>query len=101
MDFFQNGTITTLHKLCQRPIEEMETELKQFSAERPMALILPSLYSELEGPALPKIVEELKLADDVGVVTETGPREGVMVVDPDEVRKRVAETGVFLWVREQ
>ena len=62
MDFFQNGTITTLHKLCQRPIEEMETELKQFSAERPMALILPSLYSELEGPALPKIVEELKLA---------------------------------------
>ncbi len=62
MDFFQNGTITTLHKLCRRPIEEMEAELKEFSAERPMALILPSLYSELEGPALPKIVEELKHA---------------------------------------
>ena len=62
MDFFQNGTITTLHKLCRRPIEEMEAELKQFSAERPMALILPSLYSELEGPALPKIVEDLKEA---------------------------------------
>ena len=63
MDFFQNGTITTLHRLCRRPIEEMEAELKQFSAERPMALILPSLYSELEGPALPRIVEELKRAD--------------------------------------
>jgi glucosyl-3-phosphoglycerate synthase len=62
LDFFQNGTITTLHKLCRRPIEEMEAELKGFSAERPMALILPSLYSELEGPALPKIVEELKHA---------------------------------------
>lgn len=62
MDFFQNGTITTLHKLCRRPIEETEAELKGFSAERPMALILPSLYSELEGPALPKIVEELKHA---------------------------------------
>ncbi len=62
MDFFQNGTITTLHKLCRRSIEEMEAELKAFSAERPMALILPSLYSELEGPALPKIVEELKHA---------------------------------------
>ncbi|MCW9079442.1 MAG: glycosyl transferase [Gammaproteobacteria bacterium] len=62
MDFFQNGTITTLHKLCRRPIDEMEAELKQFSAERPMALILPSLYSELEGAALPKIVEELKKA---------------------------------------
>ena len=62
MDFFQNGTITTLHKLCRRPIDEMEAELKQFSGERPMALILPSLYSELEGAALPKIVEELKKA---------------------------------------
>jgi glucosyl-3-phosphoglycerate synthase len=40
----------------------MEAELKQFSAERPMALILPSLYSELEGAALPNIVEELKKA---------------------------------------
>lgn len=62
MDFFQNGTITTLHKLRNRPIEEMEAELKAFSSERPMALILPSLYSELEGPALPHIVEELKKA---------------------------------------
>jgi glucosyl-3-phosphoglycerate synthase len=60
MDFFQNGTITTLHKLCTRPIEEMEAELHGFALERPMALILPSLYSELEGPALPKIVEDLK-----------------------------------------
>jgi glucosyl-3-phosphoglycerate synthase len=62
MDFFQNGTITTLHKLCQRPIEEMEAELRRFSAERPMALILPSLYSELEGPALKHIVDELRHA---------------------------------------
>ena len=62
MDFFQNGTITTLHKLCDRPIEEIEAELQGFALERPMALILPSLYSELEGPALPKIVEDLKHA---------------------------------------
>ena len=61
-DFFQNGSITTLHKLHNRPIDEMEAELKSFADERPMALILPSLFSELEGPALPKIVEELKQA---------------------------------------
>lgn len=66
MDFFQNGTITTLHKLCDRPLEEMEAELKSFAVERPMALILPSLYSELEGAALPKIVEDLKGADYIG-----------------------------------
>ena len=66
MDFFQNGTITTLHKLCRRPIEEMEAELRSFALERPMALILPSLYSELEGPALPRIVEELQRASYIG-----------------------------------
>ena len=66
MDFFQNGTITTLHRLCRRPIEEIEAELKAFSVDRPMALILPSLYSELQGPALPRIVEELKHATYIG-----------------------------------
>jgi glucosyl-3-phosphoglycerate synthase len=62
VDFFQNGNITTLHRLCRRPIEEMEAELKTFAIDRPMALILPSLYSELEGPALANIVEELRHA---------------------------------------
>ena len=66
MDFFQNGTITTLHRLCRRPIEEMEAELQAFALDRPMALILPSLYSELEGPALPGIVEHLKHAGYIG-----------------------------------
>lgn len=66
MDFFQNGTITTLHKLCDRPIADMEAELHAYAVERPMALILPSLYSELEGAALPRIVEELKHATYIG-----------------------------------
>jgi glucosyl-3-phosphoglycerate synthase len=61
-DFFQNGAITTLHKLRQRPIGEIEEELAAFSRQRPMALILPSLYSELEGDALPRIVEQLNEA---------------------------------------
>lgn len=61
-DFFQNGIITTLHTLRQRTIETFEEELSGYSKQRPMALILPSLYSELEGPALPNIVEHLKSA---------------------------------------
>ena len=61
-DFFQNGTITTLHKLRERPIEAIEEELKKFGKQRPITLILPSLYSELEGQALPRIVEHLKQA---------------------------------------
>ena len=39
--------------------EELEAELDSFKHERPMSLVLPSLYSELSGPALGHIVEEL------------------------------------------
>ena len=56
-DFYQNGIITTLHNLHQRSLEELESELCKFSKKRPMALVLPSLYSELEGEALPNIVK--------------------------------------------
>ncbi|MEO1060107.1 MAG: glycosyl transferase [Actinomycetota bacterium] len=58
-DFFQNGTITTLHSLGERPLDEIEKELVEWSADRPMSLVLPSLYSELEGPALSAIVDQL------------------------------------------
>lgn len=59
-DFYQNGIITTLHNLSQRPLEELERELLAFSRTRPMALILPCLYSELEGEAMPNILRHLK-----------------------------------------
>ena len=59
-DFYQNGIVTTLHNLTRRPVEELEEELVRFSKTRPMALVLPSLYSELQGPALANIVQELK-----------------------------------------
>jgi glucosyl-3-phosphoglycerate synthase len=62
-DFLQNGVITTLHNLTHRPVEQLELELRQFARRRPMSLILPSLYSELTGPAMPRIIEELAKVD--------------------------------------
>jgi len=59
-DFFQNGLITTLHNLSTRTLEDIENDLVRFSDRRPMGLILPSLYSEIERPALTTIVDELK-----------------------------------------
>jgi glucosyl-3-phosphoglycerate synthase len=59
-DFHQNGIITTLHNLSERSIEEMEYDLLHFSRFRPLGLILPSLFSELEGDALPNIIKNLK-----------------------------------------
>ena len=58
-DFFQNGTITTLHDLGDRSTESYEDALVTFSQKRPIGLILPSLYSELGTEALPNIVKEL------------------------------------------
>lgn len=59
-DFYQNGTVTTLHNLAQRDPKDMAAELLTFSKTRPLGLILPSLFSELEGKALPDIISKLK-----------------------------------------
>ncbi|MCC2615541.1 glycosyl transferase [Aestuariibacter halophilus] len=58
-DFYQNGVVTTLHNLDERPIEDLEEELLSFSRKRPMAVLLPSLFSELEGPALSNIIQNI------------------------------------------
>ncbi len=58
-DFSQNGTISTLHDFGTKTTSEIEKELLSFSKQRKMELILPCLYSELEGNALPKIVKEI------------------------------------------
>ncbi|MBA6225905.1 glycosyl transferase [Colwellia sp. MB02u-18] len=59
-DFYQNGTVTTLHNLAQREPENMAAELLAFSKKRSLGLILPSLFSELEGKALPDIIHKIK-----------------------------------------
>ena len=58
-DYHQFGPISTLHKLSARSIESIEADLVEWSRMRPMALVIPTLYSELEGSALPNIVDEL------------------------------------------
>jgi len=58
-DFHQHGIITTLHQLGNKSNEEIETDLLRFKKQRPMGVVLPSLYSELQQPALSNIVDEL------------------------------------------
>lgn len=67
-DFKQNGNITTLHRLPGASQEHIENELRRFARRNPMTLILPSLFSELEGPALQGIVEQLKEADYINQI---------------------------------
>jgi len=59
-DFFQNGVITTFHRLGELNVEKLEEQLKSFSKIRPIALVLPSLYREYASGALPNIMKTLK-----------------------------------------
>jgi glucosyl-3-phosphoglycerate synthase len=59
-DFYQHHLFTTLHRLNRLPLDEFEHDLERAAARRRMALLLPSLASEMDGAALPQIVEELK-----------------------------------------
>ena len=42
-DFHQTGVITSLHRLGEPDLARLEHELVRYSAERPVALVLPSL----------------------------------------------------------
>ncbi len=63
-DFYQDNHITTFHSLGSlMTLEKLEKDLRTFTPNRPVALLIPSLFSELEGEALPGILKELKEAD--------------------------------------
>ncbi len=73
-DFHQTGPITTLHKLGEINPEEMDGRIQTFARKRPVALILPSLISELEGEALPRILDALKSVSYLSrIVVTLGP----------------------------
>lgn len=62
-DFHQNGSVTTLHNLTKAPLDQLEQQIRSFATTRKITLILPSLFSELETPALSGILDELAGAD--------------------------------------
>ncbi len=59
-DFHQTGVISTLHRLGNVDLKRLETELEAFAYQMPIALVLPCLYTELQGSALPGILKELQ-----------------------------------------
>jgi glucosyl-3-phosphoglycerate synthase len=59
-DFHQTGVISTLPRFPVASLERLEADLEKFSEVKPITLVLPSLISELDRPALGRIVAELK-----------------------------------------
>ena len=58
-DFQQARGISTLHRLGSLNLERLENELVRLTRNRPIALVLPCLYQELQGEAIHGIVSEL------------------------------------------
>jgi len=75
-DFYQPGVITTLHRLKKVNLERMETELELYSKHNPIALVLPSLYSELKEKALKTIVSEIQKVKYINQIIVTLGRAG-------------------------
>ena len=65
-DFHQGGVITTLHRLGEPGVRRLEAELLGYARQRPIALVLPCLYSEIHGEGLKGIV-------DTGCIASKGP----------------------------
>ncbi len=58
-DFAQFGPITTLTRLGSRPLVELEDALVRHTRRSRAALLIPSLVTELERPALARICDEI------------------------------------------
>ncbi len=58
-DFHQNGPVTALPRLLGRSIEELEAEILPLTPKFPVSLVIPMIPSELDRPALARILAEL------------------------------------------
>jgi glucosyl-3-phosphoglycerate synthase len=94
-DFAQNGLITTLQRLNDTHLENLEADLSAIVRHRPIALVLPCHAGELDRPALGHIVSELRDARWLHeiVVSMNGPdpaaharAEAVFATLPQRVR---------------
>jgi hypothetical protein len=93
-DFHQAGLISTLHQLGSVDLERLEKELLRHVKRRPIALVLPCLYSELQGDAVPIIVEQLKkveyfLATSSALPNSLARRTPDAAVDSGAGRQRI------------
>ena len=58
-DFYQHARLTTLHHLADSDLIAREAELAEWSQTRPIALLLPALFSEFKHTALPRMLREI------------------------------------------
>jgi glucosyl-3-phosphoglycerate synthase len=58
-DFYQYGSVATLHRIGDQDVPALEDELRQFNQMRPISLILPAVFDEFRRDALSGILKAL------------------------------------------
>jgi glucosyl-3-phosphoglycerate synthase len=58
-DFQQFGPVTSLPRLLSQPVEELEALILALTPKFPVSLVIPMIPSEMERPALARILAEL------------------------------------------
>ncbi len=102
-DFHQTGVISTLHRLGQADLGRLERELHAHGAEKPVALVLPCLHSELHDVALKGIIDQLRSVDYLEqVIVAVGGTDRRSDFDEmcdafDGVHTRHGEPATLLW----
>jgi len=70
-DFYQSGVVSTLHRLGKPNLEALEWELAEHAKHRPIALVLPTTFSDFQGEAFKRILgnlREVKYLEEIVVV---------------------------------
>jgi glucosyl-3-phosphoglycerate synthase len=83
-DFFQHGMISTLHRLIDGPIRDLE---RTTGRARSTVLVLPCHFSEIGAPALRTIIERLNHSDFLSEV----------VISMNGVTREQLEVAVQFW----
>jgi glucosyl-3-phosphoglycerate synthase len=78
-DFYQSGVVSTLHRLGQPDLKALEAELKKHGKRRPLALVLPTTFSDFQSEAFGNILKTLTgvgyLEEIVVVMNKTNAME--------------------------
>ena len=97
-DFFHNGEITTLHLLKRDNIEYLEDKLRKYSEKNPIALVLPSIFDEIKGEALPRIIDELCTVDYLNeIVITLGRADHEQFLEAKKFFSKLPQKSSIIW----
>jgi glucosyl-3-phosphoglycerate synthase len=97
-DFYQTGMVATLHRLGQSDFNKLEDKLLKHSKKRRITLVLPSLFSELQGEALQGIIKELSRIEYIReVVVTLGPTTAEEFQEARKFFSVLPQNTILIW----